>query len=169
MGYKRPSEQKKLVGGVLKKRTLVIMGLLLLLFLFYPTIRNMATAYEAMVVEKFDGTVEYSTRKGALKHADFKEVILCDTKGKEFEKFVENAVFDKMKEGSFVEKKYMENQLKMMETVPSAEILKTYCKVHPPRPKPEPKKTAPADASTPPPPPPPEKPVLPAQPGGTGK
>lgn len=154
MAYKSSKESKKLVGGLLQRRTVVILIVGLLAFVYYPTIRNWATTYDAMVVEKIDSTLDFYAKKGRVQHADFKEVILCDAKGKEFEKVVANAVYDSLKEGMFVEKKYMEDTFKAVPTVPAAETLKQVCTIHPPKPKPEPKKqagaaTVPAPVTTP--------------------
>jgi len=127
---------KKLVGGVISRRTLVIVAVIFLGFLFYPTIRNFSTSFEAMVVEKIAGTEDFVAKKGAIRHADYKEIILCDENGREFEKFVENAVFEGMKEGTFVEKKYLEDKLRVVDTVKSADRIKNFCTIHPPKPKP---------------------------------
>jgi len=128
---------KKLVGGVIRRRTLIIISVIFLGFLFYPTIRNYSTSFEAMVVEKISGTEDFVAKKGAVRHADFKEIILCNENGKEFEKFVENAVFNGLKEGAFVEKKYFEDKLRVVNTVKSADKIKNFCTIHPPRPKQE--------------------------------
>ena len=142
MAYKSSKESKKLVGGLLRRRTVVILVLLLLGFAFNRMLRNWATQYDAMVVEKIDATLDFYAKQGRVTHADFKEVVLCDANGKEFEKVVSNAVYDSLKEGAFVAKKYMEDTFTVVPTVPVAEMLKQICTIHPPKPKPEPKKQA---------------------------
>jgi hypothetical protein len=162
MAYTSPKESKKLVGGIMRMRTLIILGLALLALLFYPTIRNMTTSYEAMVVEKIDGSMDYSTRKGSVRHAGFKEIVLCDGRGREFEKYVRDEDFSKYKEGGFVKKDILEDQHKVVDTVATAEQIKLVCKIHPPQPKPAPAKKAETAPQPPPPPAPEEKPVVPA-------
>jgi hypothetical protein len=172
MGYNSPKEAKKMVGGIMKRRTLIIIGLILAGIIFFPTIRNMATSYEAMVVEKVDGSLDYSTRKSSLNHADYKSIVLCDTNGKEFEKYVENSFFDGLKEGTFIKKQYFNNGFDVVDSVAGADHLKMYCKIHPPKPKPEIQKKAEAAAPAPTPPtgpPPAEKPIVPPAPGEPAK
>jgi hypothetical protein len=157
MGYNSPKEAKKLVGGVMKKRTLAILVVLFLAVVFYPTIRNWSKQYEAMVVAKVDDSVEFSTRKGRVQHADFKEIMLCDATGREFEQTVANAEYDRIQLGAFVRKKYMEDRFSIVDSISTAEQVKTVCRIHPHKPKPEKEKKK----EEPPPKPAPEKPVVP--------
>ncbi|MBI5524871.1 MAG: hypothetical protein HY897_00905, partial [Deltaproteobacteria bacterium] len=128
----------------------------LLLLVYYPTIRKWSTQFEAMVVAKVDDSVEFSTRKGRVQHADFKEIMLCDATGREFEQTVENAVYDRIALGAFVRKKYMEDGFSIVENIPTAEQVKTVCRIHPHKPKPEKEKKK----EEPPPKPAPEKAVV---------
>ena len=138
MAYKSTKETKKLVGGLISRRAIVILIIIFFVIIFYPTIKRMTTRYEAMVVEKVDGSLDYATKKGQLKHADYKMVTLCDTKGREFEVYLPNEESDRLTEGDLVKKDYGETKPARVGDLPSVEQLKAICKVRPPKPKPAP-------------------------------